>query len=348
MRQHTLGLAEQSCGELLAQARREWACIGGLLGQEAALKGHPRQPPQTTKEALGRVFGHQQVAVQLYIGQKPTEDGFGFAGCGEGQEGNLILGEGQAGETPRALCTVWPMRFADSGPQIHEGLVEGAWPKGGARGEAMQQSLNQALHTWKQPCLWQGPSIEASEDAQQVAVYGRDRQPESHGSHRPRRIGAKPRQSQQGLEVGGKLRLPLGDELLCCGMQFAAAAIIAQALPKGEDFVQRCGRKALQVGKAPHKPPKIAHHRPHLSLLQHDFTHPNGIGLSMVSPGELASMLCIPCFEAMEQLGRGGFGSHRKGHRFCVMANVGPMGEVFWVVQRGILRAAQQGIWEGY
>jgi hypothetical protein len=95
--------------------------------------------------------------------------------------------------------------------------------------------------------------------------------------HRPGGVPPHTGQSQDIFETFGKFPRMLNDDLTGCGMQLASPAVIAQAFPKPEDFLQVGGGQISDGGKSLHESGPIIEHGDHLRLLQHDLANPDRI-----------------------------------------------------------------------
>src|SRR5580658_6753010 len=74
----------------------------------------------------------------------------------------------------------------------------------------------------------------------------------------------------------------------------AHPAIIAQALPQFEDALRSRPRKVLNRWPRLHPALVIGNDRFDLSLLEHDFGNPDGVGVTRPPPGQVPRVLVKP------------------------------------------------------
>ena len=117
-------------------------------------------------------------------------------------------------------------------------------------------------------------------------------------------------QGLDGFQHGGELATMLIGDTLCCGMQVARTRVVAQPAPVLQHFILVRGGKRGDVGKARHEAPVVGDDGRHLGLLQHDFRHPDGVGVTRVLPRQVvAAVPFLPSHhaggKAMVRLGEG-------------------------------------------
>ena len=135
---------------------------------------------------------------------------------------------------------------------------------------------------------------QACHDAQHVAVHRRDAFAESNGSNRPGGIVADAGQAQQFRVGAGEYPAVFRADYLCRAVQVAYPAVIAQPFPELEAGLLLRVRKRPHIGQRLHEPRVIPAHRFHPCLLQHDFAHPNAVGVAGVPPGKVALLGFVP------------------------------------------------------
>lgn len=73
-------------------------------------------------------------------------------------------------------------------------------------------------------------------------------------------------------------------DLLRGFMQIACACVIAKTSPQVQHFIERRCCQCVDIGEGLHKARKIIQYRADLSLLQHDFRHPNAVRADILLP----------------------------------------------------------------
>jgi hypothetical protein len=84
------------------------------------------------------------------------------------------------------------------------------------------------------------------------------------------------------------------DYLLNCPVQVSGTGIVAEAFPGLQHFIQVGNGKSFQCGKTTEKRFIVGQNSFNPRLLEHDLCHPDGIGVTGVSPGEVAAVALIP------------------------------------------------------
>ena len=133
----------------------------------------------------------------------------------------------------------------------------------------------------------------ARQDPHQVAIHGRDRFAESDRGDGGGGVRAD---AGQMAKLGGTRRhnaIVLGDDSACGFVQVARATVIAEPGPRlaHRGFLgsgQRCHR-----GKLMQELSEARRNGLHLRLLQHDFRHPNGVGILRAPPRKIALVLAV-------------------------------------------------------
>ena len=96
-------------------------------------------------------------------------------------------------------------------------------------------------------------------------------------------------QFRKQIDVGGKARAMLRNDLLCSAMQVARAAVVAEPGPVREHLVFGRVRQCSHIREAINKSHVIRQHRCHLCLLKHDFGQPDAIRVTGVLPGQIVA-----------------------------------------------------------
>ena len=120
--------------------------------------------------------------------------------------------------------------------------------------------------------------VQPGEHPQHVAVHRRGGQPEADGSDGPGGVGPHPRQSQQGVVVGGQLAAIFLTHHLGRLLQAVDPAVIAQPLPQLVQPLGVAGRQGRDVGQLPDEPLIVGQGRRHPGLLEHDLADPDVVG----------------------------------------------------------------------
>lgn len=87
-----------------------------------------------------------------------------------------------------------------------------------------------------------------------------------------------------------ELRPPIGDNLLRRFLQVADAGVVAEAFPEFVDFICVCVGETFDGGQLAHPAFPIRDDGFHLRLLEHDFRHPDGVGIARAPPREVAGV----------------------------------------------------------
>ena len=82
----------------------------------------------------------------------------------------------------------------------------------------------------------------------------------------------------------------IGDDLLRGFLQVSDAGVVAEAFPEFVDFVGARVGEVLDGGQLAHPAFPIGNHGFYLSLLEHDFGNPDGVGIAGAPPREVAGV----------------------------------------------------------
>ena len=194
---------------------------------------------------------------------------------------------GQAGALPPALVAQGAAAArrgggrADRGPEIEHGLVE--LPGAPRREQAIGQGLGLAQ------CQTRSRHA-ARQDADHVGVDRRHIGLEGEGEHRPRRVGADPRQGAQRGLVGGNGATVLAGDGRRRPVQIERPAVVAQARPEPH-HVAGPGPGAVDgAGVRPEERLVVADDPVHLGLLQHDLADQHPPRVAGAAPREVAAV----------------------------------------------------------
>ena len=143
--------------------------------------------------------------------------------------------------------------------------------------------------------------IQPTDDAGDVAVHHRFRHIKSQSEKTCRRVGAETFQFLHFFAGAGKFAAMVADDGFCRFVQRARAAVVAQPLPEGKNFLFRGAGQTFYRRQTAHKTFKIAKHGFDRCLLEHEFGNKNGIRVGMRAalypPGKAAPVEFIPVQE---------------------------------------------------
>jgi hypothetical protein len=129
---------------------------------------------------------------------------------------------------------------------------------------------------------------EAGEDADDVAVEDWCRRVEGDAGNCPGGVAAHAGQREHGVEIARKLACVRGNDELRGLLHVPHARVVAEPLPEFQEPLLRRGGERGHIGQFAHPALPIRDDRLHLSLLEHDFTDPDGVRVERAPPREVA------------------------------------------------------------
>lgn len=193
---------------------------------------------------------------------------------------------------------------ADGRAQLHEGLVEIARPR--TLDEHRRQPPEQRL-----PGAIARPPLDEEEpgkDAGHVAVDQGSRFPEGDGGDRTGGVAAEARQREEPLERRGQAAVVLFDDEPRARMEVPGPRVVAEASPQREDVAEIDRSQGLDGGQAGEEALVEWNDAVDLSLLQHHFADPHGVGVARTPPRKGASALVEPAEQSRAEPSLEGLG----------------------------------------
>jgi hypothetical protein len=135
---------------------------------------------------------------------------------------------------------------------------------------------------------------QACQHPRDVAVEHEVGQVEGNTQDRPCRVIADPRKGTRLVVVAREASTKLLRQDLRAEMHIPGAAVIAQARPDFEHFLEGSLRQPRYVGKGPEEAAIVGDDRCHLGLLEHHLGDPDLIRRWGLSPGQGASVQSKP------------------------------------------------------
>ena len=90
----------------------------------------------------------------------------------------------------------------------------------------------------------------------------------------------------------------LGDDGFRGGVQIPGAAVIAESRPEFEDLWLASSSECVHIGKAAEEAVVVGNHGCDARLLQHNFGHPDAVGIAVRTPWQLAAVYAKPRVQA--------------------------------------------------
>src|SRR5690606_1996217 len=87
-------------------------------------------------------------------------------------------------------------------------------------------------------------------------------------------------------------------------MQVAGAGIVTETGPQMQDVIDGRGRQRMDVGELTHEALEVGNDGADLGLLQHDFRHPDPVGVGVLLPGQMVTAVLRE--PAQDGVGKGG------------------------------------------
>jgi hypothetical protein len=138
--------------------------------------------------------------------------------------------------------------------------------------------------------------VTAREPRQHPAhVAVEDRQPAAESDRGDGAGGVAADAGQRGdrlLVVGEDAAVALDDDARR-GVQVACSPVVAEAGPEPEDVVERRGGELAHRREARHPSLPVGAHGLEPGLLRHDLADPDGVGVTRVTPGEVAAVAAV-------------------------------------------------------
>ncbi len=135
-----------------------------------------------------------------------------------------------------------------------------------------------------------GDAEEAGQHADDIAVENGGGLIESDAGNRAGSVAAYAREREQVAELFGEFAVVLREDLLRGPLQIANARVVAEAFPKFVDFVGMGFGQSFNGGQLAHPAFPIGDDGFDLRLLEHDFRHPDGVGIARAPPREVAGI----------------------------------------------------------
>ena len=175
-------------------------------------------------------------------------------------------------------------RRADRGAELHEALVEIAGLRVGIeRGHQLAGLRPQRLHALRRLHVLVDRE-HAREHPRDVAVDERRALAVRDRGDRARRVGSDARHA---AELARRARQRLAHRLRA-GVEVPRARVVAEAGPRGEHVVERCGRERGDRREPRHPALPVRDHRRDPRLLQHDLADPDRVRVTRAPPRQIA------------------------------------------------------------
>lgn len=133
-------------------------------------------------------------------------------------------------------------------------------------------------------------AVDAGQNADHIAVEDGCGLIEGDAANRAGGVSADAGQGEDGGEGFWELAAMFCEDLLCRLLHVADAGVVAESFPEFVNLVGARESEAFDVGQLAHPAFPVGDHRFHLSLLQHYFRHPDGVGIARAPPREVAGV----------------------------------------------------------
>lgn len=210
---------------------------------------------------------------------------------------------------------------ANEGAQLHDGLVEVAWPPCVEKLPGMGAA---GLERGGGIGVFDGIAAQSGQDADDIAVGNGRGLSESDAGNGGGGVGAHPGEAYPvlcGLREGIH-----GGHLAGQLVEVAGPGVVAKAFPMLEDCFFRGRAKCWEVGKGLNPFFKVGKHGGHLRLLQHEFGDNGMVGRGVTAPRQVPPVLLIPIKQTAAEGGNGqrrGIGGQQNGFWVRVAGCVG-------------------------
>ena len=204
------------------------------------------------------------------------------------QLGDAPRMQGVAGLGQRTEQAAWRLWRTLDGPEVHHGLVESCWLS--VRQQRLRQLCEEMLaFGGVDGCV---DAEVARQDAVDVSVDNGNGLSESDAGDGGGGVVAHAFQLSDVVEGVGEVSQI--DNLPCGGVQVARAAVVAQSLPLAQHLVLGSGGELFYGWPAVHEAFPVGLSLLYARLLQDDFAEPDGVRVTRVAPGEVASVFGKP------------------------------------------------------
>ncbi len=131
---------------------------------------------------------------------------------------------------------------------------------------------------------------EAGEDAGDVAVEDGQWHVIGDAQHCGGGVTADAGEREGGFERAGEFSAVTRCDFARCAMQISRAAVISEAGPEFQNFFEPCAAQRGNRRKFFEETMVIRKHGGDARLLQHNFRHPDAIGIAAGAPGKVAAV----------------------------------------------------------
>ena len=196
--------------------------------------------------------------------------------------------ESVAGSLQRTGKTVWVLRGALQGAEVHHSLVEGRCLR--LREQLLGQGGEFLLGL--RGSHGRSDAEMPGQHPVHIAVHYRCRQAEANGADGSG--GVIPDTFEAADALHSVREAPHGHYLFGGRVQVTGTGIIAQTFPKAQDFIFRGLGQIFNGREALHKALPVSRSLRNPGLLKDDFTEPDGIRIHRTAPGKVPSVGGIP------------------------------------------------------